>query len=53
MTTAEQLPQAYAAARAVDPIVFAEAFITGDEYTVGVLQDQALPFILLQGDNVF
>jgi len=43
--TAEELPRAYAAARAVDPIVFAEAFITGDEYTVGVLQDRALPSI--------
>ena len=31
---------AYAEARAVDPIVFAEAFVEGDEFTVGVLRDQ-------------
>src|ERR1700733_13327500 len=37
--TAAALPQAYAEARAIDPIVFAERFIAGDEYTVGVLQD--------------
>jgi D-alanine-D-alanine ligase len=43
--TAEELPRAYAEASAVDPIVFAEAFIAGDEYTVGVLQDRALPSI--------
>src|SRR6202166_3102036 len=34
-----ELQRAYAEARAVDPIVFAEAFIEGDEYTVGVLQN--------------
>ena len=43
--TAEELPGAYAAARAVDPIVFAEAFVAGDEYTVAVLKDQCLPSI--------
>src|SRR6202789_522970 len=32
--TAAQLQTAYAEARAIDPIVFAEAFITGDEFTV-------------------
>src|SRR6202789_3385566 len=32
--TAAELPRAYAEARAIDPIVFAEAFITGDEFTV-------------------
>src|SRR6202043_3778336 len=36
---ADELPRAFAEARAVDPIVFAERFITGDEYTVGVLKD--------------
>src|SRR4029077_18353913 len=41
----EELERASAEARAVDPIVFAEAFITGDEYSVGVLQNQALPSI--------
>jgi D-alanine-D-alanine ligase len=43
--SAEELPRAYAEASAVDPIVFAEAFVSGDEYTVGVLQDIALPSI--------
>jgi D-alanine-D-alanine ligase len=43
--TAEELPRAYAEAAAVDPIVFAEAFVSGDEYTVAVLQDRALPSI--------
>ena len=43
--TPDALARAYAEARAVDPIVFAETFVTGDEYTVGVLQDRALPSI--------
>ncbi len=43
--TAEELPRAYAEAAAVDPMVFAEAFVSGDEYTVAVLQDRALPSI--------
>jgi D-alanine-D-alanine ligase len=43
--TAEQLAGAYTEARAVDPIVFAEAFVNGDEYTVAVLNDQCLPSI--------
>jgi D-alanine-D-alanine ligase len=48
-----EFQRAYAEARAVDPIVFAEAFITGDEYTVGVLQDQALPSIRIQPATEF
>jgi D-alanine-D-alanine ligase len=43
--SAEEFRRAYDEARAVDPIVFAEAFIAGDEFTVGVLQGQALPSI--------
>jgi D-alanine-D-alanine ligase len=50
---ARDLPRAYAEARAVDPIVFAEAFITGDEYTVGVLQNRALPSIRIQPATEF
>jgi len=42
---AEELPRAYAAARAVEPVVFAEAFVTGDEYTVSILQGEVLPSI--------
>jgi D-alanine-D-alanine ligase len=50
---AAELPRAYAEARAIDPIVFAEAFITGDEYTVGVLQDCGLPSIRIQPATEF
>ena len=46
--SAEEFLGAYDDARAVDPIVFAEAFISGDEYTVGVLQNQALPSIRIK-----
>lgn len=51
--TAAELPQAYAEARAIDPIVFAESFITGDEYTVGVLHDAGLPSIRIQPATEF
>ncbi len=51
--SAAELPQAYAEARAVDPIVFAEAFITGDEYTVGILHDRGLPSIRIQPATEF
>src|SRR6202142_3964 len=51
--TAEQLPGAYAEARAVDEIVFAETFVSGPEYTVGVLQDQALPSIRIEPATEF
>jgi D-alanine-D-alanine ligase len=43
--SAEEFRRAFDEARAVDPIVFAEAFIGGDEFTVGILQGQALPSI--------
>src|ERR1700681_3366490 len=51
--TAAELPSAYAEARAIDPIVFAERFVTGDEYTVGVLQDRGLPSIRIQPATEF
>jgi D-alanine-D-alanine ligase len=51
--TAADLPHAYAEAAAVDPIVFAERFIDGGEYTVGVLQDRALPSIRIQPATEF
>ncbi len=50
---AEDLPRAYAEARAIDPIVFAERFITGDEYSVGVLHAHALPSIRIQPATEF
>jgi D-alanine-D-alanine ligase len=51
--TAAELPRAYAEAHAIDPIVFAESFVTGDEYTVGVLQNQGLPSIRIQPATEF
>ena len=42
---AGELARAFEEARAIDPIVFAERFIAGDEYTVGDAQGQALPSI--------
>jgi D-alanine-D-alanine ligase len=51
--SAAAMKQAYREARAVDPIVFAEAFIEGAEYTVGILQDRALPSIRIQPATEF
>jgi D-alanine-D-alanine ligase len=51
--SAAELPQAFAEAHAIDPIVFAETFVSGDEYTVGVLMDQALPSIRIQPATEF
>jgi D-alanine-D-alanine ligase len=51
--SAADLTAAYAEARAVDPVVFAEAFISGDEFTVGVLKDSALPSIRIQPTTEF
>ncbi len=53
VATAAAMPDAYAQARAVDPLVFAEAFISGAEYTVGILQDRALPSIRIQPPTEF
>jgi len=51
--SAAQFLDAYTEARAVDPIVFAERFITGDEFTVGVLHDRGLPSIRIQPATEF
>jgi D-alanine-D-alanine ligase len=51
--TVAELPHAYAEARAIDPIVFAERFIAGDEYTVGVLHDRGLPSIRIRPATEF
>jgi D-alanine-D-alanine ligase len=51
--TAAELPAAYAEASAIDPIVFAETFITGDEFTVGVLKNGGLPSIRIQPATEF
>ena len=42
---AQDLQRAFAEAHAIDPIVFAERFISGDEFTVGILHGKALPSI--------
>ncbi len=51
--SAAELPAAFAEAAAVDPLVFAEAFIAGEEYTVAVLKDRALPSIRIQPATEF
>jgi D-alanine-D-alanine ligase len=51
--SAGEFQKAYDEARAVDPIVFAERFVTGDEYTVGILQEHALPSIRIKPATEF
>jgi D-alanine-D-alanine ligase len=51
--TAAELPRAFEEAHRIDPIVFAERFVRGDEYTVGVLGDRALPSIRIQPATEF
>jgi len=53
VTKAEQLPEAYKFARQYDKSVFAEQWVTGTEYTVAILGDQALPVIRVETDNTF
>ncbi len=50
---AEDLPLAYAAARALERDVFAEAWVGGGEYTVALLQGAALPSIRIETPRVF
>jgi D-alanine-D-alanine ligase len=50
---AEQLLPAYEAAARLEPNVFAEAWITGAEYTVAVLQGRALPSIRIETPATF
>lgn len=49
----EALVSAFEAAAAHDPLVLVEEWVTGPEYTVALLQDQALPVIGLSTDHVF
>jgi D-alanine-D-alanine ligase len=49
----EDLPVAFAAAAATDPRVLAEAYISGAEYTVGVLAGEALPSIRIRTTQTF
>jgi D-alanine-D-alanine ligase len=53
VNAAADLQRAFDAARAVDPIVFAEQFIAGPEYTVGVLHDAGLPSIRIEPATEF
>jgi D-alanine-D-alanine ligase len=50
---AQELPQAWNDALRVDPVVFAEPWITGGEYTVSILQGQALPSIRIETPRAF
>ena len=51
--TAADLPRAYQAARSVEALVFAERFVAGGEYTVGILKDRALPSIRIEPATEF
>ena len=53
VNTAEELAEAYAQAEALDTLVLVEEWIEGPEFTVSLLQDQALPAIGLSTDHVF
>lgn len=50
---ADQLPAAFADAIRHEPSVFAEAWITGGEYTVGILAGEALPSIRIETPATF
>jgi D-alanine-D-alanine ligase len=51
--SAAALPAAYATAAAVDGNVFAESWISGGEYTVALLQGEALPSIRIETPRGF
>lgn len=48
-----ELPAAYREAARHDPLVIAERFIGGGEYTVAILGDQVLPVIKIEPANEF
>ncbi len=50
---ASELPAAWRAAAALDPVVIAERWIVGREFTVGVLQGEALPAIRIETPRSF
>jgi D-alanine-D-alanine ligase len=50
---ASELPAAYAAAAQLETLVFAEPWISGKEYTVALLQEQALPSIRIETPKTF
>lgn len=53
VTSADQLEGAYRKAAAHDSSVFAECWVTGREYTIGILGQQALPVIRLETPRDF
>ena len=53
VAAAAELPRAYEEARRIEPIVFAERFIAGGEFTVGVLGSGALPSIRIEPATEF
>ena len=50
---ASELPAAWRAATQHEPVAFAEPWITGAEYTVAILQGQALPTIRIEAPSGF
>ena len=53
VAAAAELPAAWRAASALDPVVIAERWITSGEYTVAVLQGAALPAIRIETPRAF
>jgi D-alanine-D-alanine ligase len=56
MTRVEQaadLPAAWRAATQLEPVAFAEPWVTGGEYTVAILQGKALPSIRIETPRAF
>ena len=53
VASAADIPAAWAAAAAADSPVMAEAWISGGEYTAGILKDRVLPLIRIEAQNVF
>jgi D-alanine-D-alanine ligase len=51
--SATDLPAAWRAASALDPLVIAERWISGGEYTVAILQGAALPAIRIETPRSF
>ena len=50
---ASELPAAWRAATQFEPLAFAESWITGAEYTVAILQGEALPSIRIETPRTF
>ncbi len=53
VNTAADLAPAYALAKQSDPLVIAEQYIGGGEYTVGILGDTALPIVRIVPKNEY